>query len=133
MNDVRGDVRLDKWLWAARFYKTRALCRQMIDSGKVHVDGQRGKPSKPVRIGQMITLRQAETLRTIEVIDISDKRGGAPQAALLYQETQESVDTREKLSADRRAGIVSDPSPDHRPSKKQRRDLKRFRGNQADD
>lgn len=128
-----SDVRLDKWLWAARFYKTRAICRQMIDSGKIQVEGQRGKPSKPVRVGQTITLRQADVQRVVEVLAVSDKRGGAPQAALLYEETADSIASREKLSADRRAGIASDPSPDHRPNKKERRDLKRFRGSQPSD
>lgn len=127
-----GEVRLDKWLWAARFYKTRSLARQGVEGGKVHVDGQRAKASKPMSVGQQITLRQGQDQRTVTVLAISDKRGGAPQAALLYEESAESIAVREQASAAQRATRVSAPIPDHRPSKKERRDLQRFRKRQPD-
>ena len=125
-----SEVRLDKWLWAARFYKTRALAREMVEGGKVQVDGQRTKASKLVREGQMIRLRQANDVRDVEVLALSDKRGGAPQAALLYRETEESIARRTEASAERRAAAITAPTPDHRPSKKERRDMRRFRSQQ---
>ncbi|WBU65386.1 RNA-binding S4 domain-containing protein [Paracoccus aerodenitrificans] len=82
----KDSVRLDKFLWAARFYKTRALAQQMIDSGRVKVDGDRVKPARAIRPGVHISLRQGRTRRLIEVIGVSDKRGSAPQAQLLYRE-----------------------------------------------
>lgn len=128
-----NEVRIDKWLWAARFYKTRSLAQQMVEGGKVHVDGQRVKASKPVRVGQVIVLRQGEIQREVEVLALAEKRGSAPQAALLYQETQDSIARREQVSAERRAAILSAPHPDHRPDKKARRDLRRFRDRQTRD
>lgn len=128
-----NEVRIDKWLWAARFYKTRSLAQQMVEGGKVHVDGQRVKASKPVRVGQVIVLRQGEVQREVEVLALAEKRGSATQAGLLYQETQDSIARREQVSAERRAAIISAPHPDHRPDKKARRDLRRFRDRQARD
>lgn len=128
-----NEVRIDKWLWAARFYKTRSLAQQMVEGGKVHVDGQRVKASKPVRVGQRVVLRQGELQREVEVLALAEKRGSAPQAALLYQETQDSIARREQVSAERRAAILSAPHPDHRPDKKARRDLRRFRDRQTRD
>src|SRR5690554_7974522 len=84
-----NETRLDKWLWAARFYKTRSIARKMIDDDKVQINGERGRPAKAVKVGMLITLRQGDDLREVEVLEISDKRGGAPQAALLYQRSEE--------------------------------------------
>lgn len=125
-----NEVRIDKWLWAARFYKTRSLAQQMVEGGKVHLDGQRVKASKALRVGQMIQLRQAQDVRDIEVLALAQKRGSAALAALLYRETEQSIARREQLSAERRAVIASEPSPDHRPNKKERRDMRRFRSQQ---
>lgn len=86
-----NEVRLDKWLWAARFYKTRSIAKAMIEGGKVHYNGQRAKVSKNVEIGAMIKLRQGSDEKEIEVIALSDQRRGAPEAQLLYQETAQSV------------------------------------------
>lgn len=79
-------VRLDKFLWTARFYKTRALAQAMIGGGKVRIDGQPVKPARAVRPGQLIELRQGRTRRRIEVLDLSEKRGSAPEAQLLYRD-----------------------------------------------
>ena len=89
-------VRLDKWLWAARFYKTRALAREMVQSGKVHYDGQRSKPSKVVQVGAIIKLRQGFDSKEVEVLELSEQRRGAPEAQLLYRETEESLAKREE-------------------------------------
>lgn len=125
------EVRLDKWLWAARFYKTRSLARQMIEGGKVEVDGQRGRPARAVRVGQLIELRQGQDVRVVRVTGLAEKRGSAADAAGLYEETAESVQRREEAAATRRALAHTDPTPDHRPDKKERRDLVRFRRRQA--
>ena len=88
-------VRLDKWLWAARFYKTRSIARNMVDGGKVHYNGQRSKPSKIVELGAVITLRQGNEEKTVTIEKISAHRGGAPIAQTLYEETTESLAKRE--------------------------------------
>jgi ribosome-associated heat shock protein Hsp15 len=119
-------VRLDKWLWAARFFKTRAKAKEAIDGGKVHIDGSRAKPSKEIKIGEMVKLRQGWDEKIVEVKALSEQRRGAPEAALLYEETAESVEKRLTVAAQRKAAggqIVSQG----RPSKKDRRQIHRFR------
>jgi ribosome-associated heat shock protein Hsp15 len=118
-------VRIDKWLWAARFYKTRSLAKSAIEGGKVHIDGQKSKPSRILEVGVMLTLRQGEDSKTIEVIALSEKRQGAPEAQLLYSETEQSVEQREKKSSERSAFYGSMPAS-MRPNKKQRRQIHRF-------
>lgn len=121
------EVRLDKWLWAARFYKTRSIAREMIDGGKIQVDGERGRPAKAVKVGMLISLRQGHDLREVEVLEVSDQRGGAPQAAKLYRETEASIAARETAAANRK---LVGAGPDHRPDKKERRAMDKFRRNQ---
>ena len=120
-------VRLDKWLWAARFFKTRRLAKEAIEGGKVHCAGERCKPSKEPRIGEELVIRQGYDQRTVIVEQLSDVRRGAPQAQLLYRETEESIAAREKAAALRKAGALGIQT-DGRPTKKQRRDILRFRG-----
>ena len=121
------EVRLDKWLWAARFYKTRALAREMIEGGKVHYNGQRSKPSKIVELNATLTLRQGNDERTVIVKAITEQRRPASEAALLYEETAESVEKREKMAMARKLNALTMPHPDRRPDKKERRDLLRFK------
>lgn len=121
------DVRLDKWLWAARFYKTRSISKAMIEGGKVHYNGQRAKVSKIVEVGAIIKLRQGNEEKEVEVIALSDQRRGAPEAQLLYQETEKSVKLREAMTFARKANALSMPHPDRRPNKKERRDLIKFK------
>jgi RNA-binding S4 domain protein len=118
-------IRLDKWLWAARFYKTRSIAKEMIDGGKVHYNGQRSKPNKTVEVGAIIKLRQGNDEKEIKVTALSAQRRGAPEAQLLYQETEQSVEKREKLKLARKINAM--PHPDRRPNKKERRDLLRFK------
>ncbi|MBK4716089.1 MULTISPECIES: ribosome-associated heat shock protein Hsp15 [Tenebrionibacter/Tenebrionicola group] len=120
-------VRLDKWLWAARFYKTRALAREMIEGGKVHYNGQRSKPSKIVEEGAQLSLRQGNDRRDVVVKAISDKRRPANEAGLLYEETAQSIETREKLAQARKLNALTMPHPERRPDKKERRDLMKFK------
>ncbi|MFZ4832543.1 ribosome-associated heat shock protein Hsp15 [Rouxiella sp. Mn2063] len=126
-------VRLDKWLWAARFYKTRAIAREMIEGGKVHYNGQRGKPSKQVEVNAEIKLRQGNDERTIVVLGLTGQRRGAEEAQQLYKETQASIDNREKVAQARKLNALTMPHPDRRPDKKERRNLIKFKYGEADD
>ncbi|VEI74332.1 Heat shock protein 15 [Mannheimia haemolytica] len=121
------EVRLDKWLWAARFYKTRSIAKAMIEGGKVHYNGQRAKVSKAVEIGAIIKLRQGNEEKEVEVLALSDQRRGAPEAQLLYNETEKSIKHREAMAFARKANALSMPHPDRRPNKKERRDLIKFK------
>lgn len=129
---MTDSVRIDKWLWAARFYKTRSLAQEMVEGGKVHVDGQRVKPSKGIRVGQTIELRVGFDERVITVLALAEKRGSAKVAALLYEESASSIAKREAAASERKIIRASEPRPDHRPSKKERRDQKRFRQRQGE-
>lgn len=119
-------VRLDKWLWAARFYKTRALAKAAIESGKVHCRGERCKPGKEPKVGEEYVIRTGFDERTVVVKALSMVRRGAPEAQLLYEETADSVKRREEASAMRKAGALG-VQTDGRPTKKQRRQLFSFR------
>ncbi|OWO79607.1 heat-shock protein [Photorhabdus luminescens] len=126
-SDSDQAVRLDKWLWAARFYKTRAIAREMIDGGKVHYNGQRSKPSKLVELGAEIKLRQGNDERIVEVLALSNHRRGALEAQQLYQETEASIANREKMAIARKMNALTMPHPDRRPDKKERRTLIKFK------
>ncbi|SHI20681.1 ribosome-associated heat shock protein Hsp15 [Ferrimonas marina] len=114
-------VRLDKWLWAARFYKTRALAQEMIAGGKVHVNGQRTKPSRKVECGATLVLWQGFDEKEIVVEGLSEKRLSAPLAQALYRETERSQAKREERAEQRR--LLADDGGARRPDKKQRRQL----------
>lgn len=120
-------VRLDKWLWAARFFKTRNLAKEAVDSGKVRYNAQRCKVSKEVEIGAVLTLPQGYDEIEVTVLAISDQRRGAPEARLLYAETGASLKRREQAAARRLLLKDTLPISTERPSKKQRRDQLRFR------
>lgn len=122
-----SEVRLDKWLWAARFYKTRAIAREMIEGGKVHYNGQRTRPSKNVELEAEVVLRQGNDQRTVIVKGITDQRRPASEAVLLYEETAQSVENREKLALARKMNALTMPHPERRPDKKERRDLMKFK------
>lgn len=120
-------IRLDKWLWAARFYKTRALARSVIEGGKVHYNGQRSKPGKLVEVGAMLRIRQGHDEKEVRVLALSVQRLSAAQAQLLYAETDESIVKRERNAEAHRLNALYAPHPDTKPDKKQRRDLMRFK------
>lgn len=117
-------VRIDKWLWAARFYRTRSLAKDAIDGGKVHCDGARVKVSKEVRLGMTFTIRQGFDEKTVTVKALSEVRGPASTAQALYEETAESIALRQENTANRQAQNLA--HPDHRPSKKDRRQIHKF-------
>ena len=128
MSSVNEAVRLDKWLWAARFYKTRSIARNMVDGGKVHYNGQRSKPSKIVELGAEIRLRQGNEEKTVIIEKISDQRRmGAPIAQTLYRETESKASANAKSIAKQRKLNAHNPSPERRPDKKQRRDIIKFK------
>ncbi len=120
-------VRLDKWLWAARFYKTRAIAKKMINSGKVHYNGHRTKSSKVAELDAVIKLRQGYDEKEIVIKKLSEQRQKATFAQTLYQETPESLAKRETYAKARRLNVINNPVPNHKPDKKQRRQLIRFK------
>ena len=118
-------MRVDKWLWAARFFKTRSIAKSAIEGGKVHHNNDRVKVSREIRVGMELTIQQGFEKKSVIVKALSNVRGGAPMAQLLYKETEVSIARRELLSTQRKLHNLA--RPDHRPSKKDRRDITRFR------
>jgi ribosome-associated heat shock protein Hsp15 len=118
-------VRLDKWLWAARFYRTRSLAAQAIEAGHVRVDGERVKPAQSIRAGTRASVRTQDLVWDFEVLQTPLRRGSAADAALLYRETPESAAARELATAKRRAARAL-PMPSGRPTKRDRRRLEEF-------
>lgn len=120
-------VRLDKWLWAARFYKTRSVATDMINGGKVHYNGQRCKASKVIEVGAEVKLRQGYDEKTVVIKVVSDKRTNYTIAQTLYEETEASIKQREAEQLARSSSAAMSPRPDKRPDKKQRRTLINFK------
>ena len=120
-------MRLDKWLWAARFFKTRSLASDAVDGGKVKLNGASTKPAKDVKVGDRLQLRAGEQDWEVVVQGLNEQRRPAPEAQLLYQETPDSVQQRTQAAELRKLAPV--PAPDHkgRPTKRDRRELSRFR------
>jgi ribosome-associated heat shock protein Hsp15 len=122
-----GKIRLDKWLWAARFYKTRALSADAIGTGKIEVNGERAKRSKLVQVGDSIRIRMGPYEHVIDVTGVSGTRGSATIAATLYKETEESRKAREAMAAHVRAMNANTGYESGRPTKKDRRDIEKVR------
>ena len=127
MANETEQVRLDKWLWAARFFKTRSLATEAINGGKVHVNGERAKPSRKVNLGDQMVIRQGYAEKQVIVTGLGERRGSAKMAAELYTETEESIRRREAEAEQRRLLAAAMPQQDQRPSKKQRRQIHRFK------
>jgi ribosome-associated heat shock protein Hsp15 len=121
------NVRIDKWLWAARFCKTRAIARELVQSGKVHYNKQRSKSSKLVELGAIIQIPAGFDQKTVIVKEVIGQRRSAQLAQLLYEETAESIALREKNAVARKLSIFHSPRPDGRPDKKQRRQIIQFK------
>jgi ribosome-associated heat shock protein Hsp15 len=127
-------LRLDKWLWAARFYKTRTLASEEIDKGRVQVNGMVVKPARELKAGDSLLLRSGPVSRTVTVLAISDKRGPAPMAAMLYQETEDSMMKRQQAAEQRR--LAPEPAlslSQGRPTKRDRRDTDQLRQHDWDE
>lgn len=129
MCEPLDSLRLDKWLWAARFYKTRSLATDAINGGHVHLNSERVKPAKAVKCGDSIRVRKGTFEVTVTVQAISDKRGAAPIARTLYEETAESVERRE-LARDKMHAESALTRSEHKPNKQERRELVRIKKQQ---
>lgn len=114
-------MRLDKWLWAARFFRTRSLAKQAIEKGQISLGGVRPKASREVAVGEVLTVQQGFDQKTVEVLALSEQRGSAPVAQLLYRESEQSMAQREARALERRAQALSQPQADCRPTKRERR------------
>lgn len=119
-------VRIDKWLWAARFFKTRSMATKAVSGGHVHVNGSRVKPARYVHMGDTMTIRRGHVEFEVVVLGLSDRRGPAAQARKLYEETDESVAQREKSAHERRLLKPFDKAPDRKPDKRDRRKIRKF-------
>ena len=120
-------VRVDKWLWAARFFKTRSQATTAVNGGKVHINDHRAKPAHGIKVGDRLRITKGEQVFEIDVTELSDQRGPATVAQTLYIETAESKQAREQEAMQRRAARMSIPRPTHRPDKRDRRRLRRFK------
>lgn len=123
-NGSADSMRIDKWLWVARFFRTRSLAKQAIEGGKVHHQGERVKVSKEIRVGMELAIRQGFDEKTVMIHQLNEVRGGAPAAQALYEETPASIAKRELITAHRKLSNLA--RPDHRPSKRDRRQIHRF-------
>ena len=121
-------VRIDKWLWAARFFKTRSLATRACELGRVEANGQNVKPSREVRVGDLLRVKNDSGEFQIEVLLLSEMRGPAPVAQTLYRETEASRELRLKLAEERKAMPRFETSPAQKPSKRDRRQIDRLRG-----
>ena len=128
MADTDNKCRLDKWLWAARFFKTRSLATDAVDSGKVRVDGDRAKPAKDVKTDMLITIRNKDFEIEVQVTGLSNIRRGAPEAALLFAETEASQQKRDNAKITREDGHAVRERGAGRPTKRQQREIKKFTG-----
>jgi ribosome-associated heat shock protein Hsp15 len=121
-------VRIDKWLWAARFFKTRSLATRACELGRIQSNGQPSKASREVRVGDLLQVKNDGGDFQVEVLALSEMRGPAPAAQALYRETDASRESRQKLPEQRKAMGQFETSPEGRPSKRDRREIDRFRG-----
>lgn len=126
MSESQEKVRIDKWLWAARFFKTRGLAAEAIDGGKIRYDGERPKPAKEVRIGAVLRITRPDGEWEVVVRGVSAQRRGAPEAALLFEETEQSRQRREQAALTREADHAMRDRGMGRPTKRDRRLIKRF-------
>jgi ribosome-associated heat shock protein Hsp15 len=127
MDNARSGVRIDKWLWAARFFKTRALASKACDIGRIQCGDLRAKPAREIHVGDMLQIENEGGLFQVEVLAISHIRGPAAVAQTLYRETEASREARRKFAEERKAGLHFTPAPAGRPSKRDRRHIIRFR------
>jgi ribosome-associated heat shock protein Hsp15 len=121
-------ARLDKWLWAARFFKTRTVAREAVSGGKVHLNGNRAKPGKSINPGDELRIQRGEEEYVITVVETTIRRGPAVVARTLYEESEENRSRREKLAEERKLEHQAHLTRERRPDKRQRRRIVRFKG-----
>ena len=119
-------VRIDKWLWAARFFKTRGLATEMVNGGHVQINGERIKASRTVKVGEQLNIVRNQEQFIVTITGLAEKRGSAAVAQTLYQETEQSIAARQEQNQLRKFNAASAPAPDKRPDKKARRQIIRF-------
>lgn len=120
-------VRIDKWLWAARFFKTRSQAAEAVGGGHIHINGERGKPAHAIKIGDVLKITKAGATYMITVTALAERRGNATAAQALYTETAESIARREQQRELYRLNALANPRPQRRPDKRERRQLKAWR------
>lgn len=123
---IDGNIRIDKWLWAARFFKTRSLATKAVSGGHVHVNGQRIKPSRSVQVGDKLRIKRGLTEFEVVVSGLSERRGPATVARELYLETEESIKRREANAEQRRIERMTSIGPSRKPDKRDRRKIRKF-------
>ncbi len=128
MPDDGARVRIDKWLWAARFFKTRAVASSAVNGGKVHLNGQRIKAARAVKVGDQYEIHRGYDRLEIIVEQLAERRGCASIAQTLYRETEKSIARREKEAERRKLANMQRPMLDHRPNKKERRKIRSLSG-----
>jgi ribosome-associated heat shock protein Hsp15 len=126
-----SSVRLDKWLWAARFFKTRSVAREAVSGGKVHLNGHRAKPGRSLNTGDELRIQRGEAEYIITIVELSIRRGPAVVAQTLYSESEENRLEREKLAGQRKLERQQHATRERRPDKRQRRRIIRFKGGQG--
>ncbi|MDH5611568.1 MAG: S4 domain-containing protein [Gammaproteobacteria bacterium] len=119
-------IRIDKWLWAARFFKTRALAAEAVNGGKVHLNGNRVKPGREVQVGDSLTIHRSGYTFDITVQGINKQRRPAKEAQLLFEESEDSIARREEQAENQRLAACGHHAPDHRPNKRERRHIVKF-------
>ncbi len=124
-------VRIDIWLWAARFFKTRALAKKACELGRVQSHGHPAKPAREVRVGDMLRVTNDSGEFEVEVLALSEMRGPATVAQTLYRETDASRELRQKVAEERKAMAMFEPAPERRPTKRDRRRIVQFRGRRS--
>jgi len=124
---MESSVRLDKWLWAARFFKTRSVAREAVSGGKVHLNGNRAKPGRSLNTGDELRIQRGEEEYTITVVELSVRRGPAVVARTLYEEPEESRIKREQAAEQRKLEHQQHATRERRPDKRQRRRIVRFK------
>lgn len=126
-------LRLDRWLWAARFFRTRSGAKGAIEGGKVQVNGAKPKVAKEIMVGEQLTIRRGDEVVTVKVVALDDTRRGAPQAQQLYSETNDSIEARERAKAERKMQRLGLQLPNRKPNKQDRRAISKFKQQSLDE
>ena len=127
-SEIENRTRLDKWLWAARFFKTRAIAAQAVTGGKVHLMGQKVKSSRRVKVNDCYQIHRGQERLEVIVLALGERRGSAVQARLLYTETEASINRRAHESEQRKLAAMQKPASERRPNKQERRKIRQFSG-----